>query len=79
VSRPPPQLEALTALLERENRIKEGAEKFLKLPITVRAARVSQRIALNCTPQGHYADASRVRTGDGHTRDRDAHKEDRTR
>jgi rapamycin-insensitive companion of mTOR len=28
------QLEALTALLERENRIKEGAEKFLKLPIT---------------------------------------------
>lgn len=28
------QLETLTALLERENRIKEGAEKFLKLPIT---------------------------------------------
>ncbi|KAH0832008.1 Rapamycin-insensitive companion of mTOR, N-term-domain-containing protein [Lanmaoa asiatica] len=28
------QLGALTALLERENRIKEGAEKFLKLPIT---------------------------------------------
>lgn len=40
VSRPPPQLGALTALLERENRIKEGAEKFLKLPITVRATRV---------------------------------------
>ncbi|KAH7885334.1 Rapamycin-insensitive companion of mTOR, N-term-domain-containing protein [Phlebopus sp. FC_14] len=28
------QLEALTARLERETRIKEGAEKFLKLPIT---------------------------------------------
>ncbi|KIK95059.1 hypothetical protein PAXRUDRAFT_141598 [Paxillus rubicundulus Ve08.2h10] len=28
------QLEALSALLERENRIKEGAQKFLKLPIT---------------------------------------------
>ncbi|KAG9315833.1 Rapamycin-insensitive companion of mTOR, N-term-domain-containing protein [Chiua virens] len=28
------QLEALTTLLERENRIKEGAEKFLKLLIT---------------------------------------------
>ncbi|KAG6337319.1 hypothetical protein ID866_1781 [Astraeus odoratus] len=28
------QLETLTAQLERENRIKEGAEKFLKLPIT---------------------------------------------
>ncbi|KAF9242546.1 Rapamycin-insensitive companion of mTOR, N-term-domain-containing protein [Melanogaster broomeanus] len=28
------RLESLTALLERENRIKEGAEKFLKLPIT---------------------------------------------
>ncbi|KAF9221011.1 hypothetical protein BS17DRAFT_786363, partial [Gyrodon lividus] len=28
------QLEALTTLLERENRIKEGAQKFLKLPIT---------------------------------------------
>ena len=50
LSRPPPQLEALTALLERENRIKEGAEKFLKLPITVRAARVSQRITLNSIP-----------------------------
>ncbi|KAL4073251.1 Rapamycin-insensitive companion of mTOR, N-term-domain-containing protein [Scleroderma yunnanense] len=31
---PDNQLETLTALLERENRIKEGAEKFLKLPIT---------------------------------------------
>ncbi|KIJ64502.1 hypothetical protein HYDPIDRAFT_175469 [Hydnomerulius pinastri MD-312] len=28
------QLKALATLLERENRIKEGAEKFLKLPIT---------------------------------------------
>ena len=46
VSRLPSQLESLTALLERENRIKEGAEKFLKLPITVRRGRVSQPMAL---------------------------------
>lgn len=37
------QLETLTARLERENRIKEGAEKFLKLPITVRAQSVASR------------------------------------
>lgn len=47
VSRARPQLGALTALLERENRIKEGAEKFLKLPITVGAGHASQGTALS--------------------------------
>lgn len=50
VSRVRLQLEALTALLERENRIKEGAEKFLKLAITVRTGHVSHRIALKLIP-----------------------------
>ena len=51
-----PQLEALIALRERENRIKEGAEKLLNLNLTVGLGYWSRGITLNL----FYKDTMRI-------------------